>query len=174
MHHMARHDALTGLPNRQFVRETFDHLMDKYPAAVLSLDLDGFKTVNDAYGHAAGDLLLRRAAERLRQCVEQADIIARLGGVEFVVVRPGMHRSEDLLRLARKIIDSVGGPYNLEGAHADIGVNIGLALAPRDGQSADELIKAAGLALYRAKTSAAGATWNMSREWTLASRQGRR
>lgn len=156
MHHMARHDALTGLPNRQFVHETFDHLMDKYPAAVLSLDLDGFKTVNDAYGHAAGDLLLRRAAERLRQCVEQTDIIARLGDVEFVVVRPGMHRSEDLLGLARKIIDSVGGPYDLEGAHADIGVNIGLALAPRDGQSADELIKAAGLALYRAKTNGRG------------------
>ncbi|WVT76295.1 EAL domain-containing protein (plasmid) [Sinorhizobium chiapasense] len=160
VHHMARHDALTGLPNRQFVREAFDHLMDKCTgtaeAAVLSLDLDGFKTVNDAYGHAVGDLLLRRVADRLRQCVEQTDIIARLGGVEFLVVRPGMHRSEDVLRLARRIIDSVGVPYDLEGTHADIGVNIGLAFAPRDGQSADELIKAADIALYRAKSNGRG------------------
>lgn len=88
---MARHDALTGLANRQFLREAFERLLDesqgKATTAILNLDLDGFKAVNDAYGHPAGDLLLRRVAERLRACANENDVVARLGGDEFVVLR---------------------------------------------------------------------------------------
>jgi diguanylate cyclase (GGDEF)-like protein/PAS domain S-box-containing protein len=160
IHHMARHDALTGLPNRHFLQETFEHLFEKActktKTAVLSLDLDGFKAVNDAYGHPTGDLLLRRVAERLRNCLEGSDTVARLGGDEFVVVRPGLHRGEEAIQLAQKIIDAVGAPYDLDGTHADIGVSVGLAFAPIDGQSADQLIKAADIALYRAKACGRG------------------
>ncbi|OHV72562.1 bifunctional diguanylate cyclase/phosphodiesterase [Ensifer sp. LCM 4579] len=160
VHHMTRHDALTGLPNRHFLREAFDSLPDtslgSADTAVLSLELDGFKAVNDAYGHTAGDLLLRCVTERLRKCLEESDIIARLGGVEFVIVRPRVGHVEEVVRLAQKIIDAVGAPYDLEGIEAYIGVNLGLAFAPKDGRLADELLRAAGTALYRAKTNGRG------------------
>ncbi|RVK93801.1 diguanylate cyclase [Sinorhizobium meliloti] len=157
---MARHDALTGLANRQFLREAFERLLDesqgKATTAILNLDLDGFKAVNDAYGHPAGDLLLRRVAERLRACANENDVVARLGGDEFVVLRADLHNEEEAISLAKSIIDLVGAPYDLDGTHADVGVSVGLAFAPKDGRSADELIKAADIALYRAKANGRG------------------
>ncbi|MFC0810468.1 diguanylate cyclase domain-containing protein, partial [Ensifer sp. P24N7] len=95
IHHMARHDALTGLPNRQFLREVFAQALNGPGAtrsAALSLDLDGFKSVNDAYGHPTGDLLLRHVADRLRTCVDETDVVGRLGGDEFIVLKPDIGR----------------------------------------------------------------------------------
>lgn len=100
--------------------------------------------------------MLRRVAERLRQCLKKSDIVARLGGDEFVVVKTGIRRNVEATKLAEKIIEAVGAPYDLEGRHADIGVNVGLAFVPKDGQSLDQLIKAADIALYRAKASGRG------------------
>lgn len=159
IYHMVRYDALTGLPNRQFLREAFDHLLDPTARAktvVLRLDLDGLKAVNDAYGRSIGDLLLRRVAERLRKCLKKSDILARLGGDEFVVVRTGMRHDVEATKLAQEIIEAIGTAYDLEGTLADIGVNVGLALFPKDGQSLDQLIKAADIALYQAKASGRG------------------
>jgi diguanylate cyclase (GGDEF)-like protein/PAS domain S-box-containing protein len=160
IHHMARHDALTGLPNRQFLREAFERLLDepdeKTKTAILNLDLDGFKAVNDAYGHPAGDLLLRHVSERLRNCADERDVVARVGGDEFVVLRTGLHDEKKAITLAQHIINSVGAPYDLDGTQVEIGVSVGLAFAPKDGRSVDELIKAADIALYRAKASGRG------------------
>ncbi|ACP22262.1 conserved hypothetical protein (plasmid) [Sinorhizobium fredii NGR234] len=160
IHHMARHDAVTGLPNRQFLREAFERLFEgtraRSKTAVLSLDLDGFKAVNDAYGHPTGDLLLRSVAERLRRCVEGGDTVARLGGDEFVILRTGVRQEEEAIDLSQRIIDALGAPYELDGVQADIGVRVGIAFSPRDGRAADQLIKAADIALYRAKARGRG------------------
>lgn len=159
IHHMARHDALTGLPNRQFLREVFAQALSGPGAtrsAALSLDLDGFKSVNDAYGHPTGDLLLRHVADRLRTCVDETDVVGRLGGDEFIVLKPDVGRTEHATELAMKIIETVGAPYDLDGTQTDIGVSVGLAFAPEDGQSVDQLIKAADVALYRAKANGSG------------------
>ncbi len=160
IHHMARHDALTGLPNRQFLHEIFGQLLNGSPhdkaVAVLSLDLDGFKSVNDAYGHPTGDLLLRQVAERLRNSVRRGDVVGRLGGDEFIVLRPGIGRHEEAISLAKEIIDAVGASYDLDSVQADIGVSVGLAFAPEDGQTAEQLVKAADIALYRAKAGGRG------------------
>lgn len=159
IHHMARHDALTGLPNRQSLREMFAQALNgpgHVKSAALSLDLDGFKSVNDAYGHPTGDLLLRHVADRLRNCVDEADVVGRLGGDEFIVLKPDVGRPEHATELAMKIIETVGAPYDLDGTQTDIGVSVGLAFAPEDGQSVDQLIKAADIALYRAKANGRG------------------
>ncbi|AUX78361.1 sensor domain-containing protein [Sinorhizobium fredii] len=160
IHHMARHDALTGLPNRQFLREEFERLSDKIAPgtriAVLCLDLDGFKAVNDAYGRATGDLLLRRVAERLQNCLRQSDILCRLGGGEFVVLRVGINSDAEARLLAQQLIDVIEVPYELAGTHVDLGVIVGLAAAPKSGQPVDELIKAADVALDRAKSDGRG------------------
>lgn len=160
MHHMARHDALTGLPNRQFLREAFDDLACTpsliAKTAVLCLDLDGYKAVHDAYGHSAGDLLLRCVAERLRKCVEEGDIVGRINGGEFVVVRSGVRSDKYAVKLAQKIIASFGAPFDLEGTHADVSAHLGLALSPQHGRSVDELLKAAGVALHEAKITGRG------------------
>ncbi|MDW9478687.1 PAS domain S-box protein [Sinorhizobium meliloti] len=160
IHHMARHDVLTGLPNRQYLREVFEQALDNpvegASTAVLSLDLDGFKAVNDAYGHPVGDLLLRQVAERLQQCVAEPDVVGRLGGDEFVVLRTGVRAADEAGELAQAIIDTVGSSYDLEGTQVDVGVSVGLALSPRDGETADQLIKASDLALYRAKAAGRG------------------
>lgn len=160
IHHMARHDVLTGLPNRQFLREVFEQALDNpvedTSTAILSLDLDGFKAVNDAYGHPVGDLLLRQVAERLRKSVAASDVVGRLGGDEFVVLRNGVRNADEAVELAKAIINSVGASYDLDGTQADVGVSVGLAISPRDGETADQLIKAADLALYRAKAAGRG------------------
>ncbi|WP_034817253.1 EAL domain-containing protein [Ensifer sp. BR816] len=160
MHHMARHDALTGLPNRQFLREEFErfsgNIVPGTKMAILCLDLDGFKAINDAYGRASGDLLLRRVAERLRNCVKQSDILCRLGGDEFVVLRTGIKSNDEARNLAQQLIDVVEVPYELPGTHVDLGVFVGLAAAPKGGHSVDELIQAADIALDQAKAGGRG------------------
>ncbi|NRP74904.1 putative signaling protein [Ensifer psoraleae] len=160
IHHMARHDALTGLPNRQFLREEFERVSGQIApgtrTAVLCLDLDGFKAVNDAYGRATGDLLLRRVAERLQNCIKQSDILCRLGGDEFAVLRTGINSNDEARLLAQQLIDVVEAPYELAGKHVDLGAVVGLAAAPSGDQAIDELIKAADVALDRAKSAGRG------------------
>lgn len=160
MQHMAQHDAQTGLPNRQFLREAFKHLSNNptgmAKAAVLRFDLDGYTAITDAYGQSTGDILLRSAAERLRKCLSDTDILAHLGGGEFVVVRVGTGGTDEAFALAHQVMVPAGAPYDVEGLHADIGVSVGVAFAPKDGQSADDIVRAAHIALHRAKASGRG------------------
>ncbi|WOS67027.1 MULTISPECIES: sensor domain-containing protein [Sinorhizobium] len=160
IHHMARHDALTGLPNWQSLREEFERISDNIvpdtKIAIVCLDLEGFKAVNNAYGRASGDLLLRRVADRLRSRVKQSDILCRLGGDDFVVLRTGIKSNDEARNLAQQLIDVVEVPYELAGSHVDLGVIVGLAAAPKGDQSIDELIQAANIALDQAKAGGRG------------------
>jgi len=158
--HLARHDQLTDLPNRVFFREELDknlrRLRHGEKFAVLCLDLDRFKSVNDTLGHSIGDKLLRSVASRLSGCIDERDFVARLGGDEFAVVQADIGRPEDGSTLAARIIERLGAPYDIEGQQLDIGVSIGLAIAPADGKNADQLLKNADLAMYRAKADGRG------------------
>ncbi len=159
---LARHDALTKLPNRVLFRERIElAVAQARPGsgiAVLCLDLDRFKVVNDTLGHSAGDELLRLVAERLSNCVRSVDTVARVGGDEFVIVQSGVERPEDAARMASRIMESLAQPCDLEGHHVMVRSTIGIALAPADGTSADDLLRRADIALYRAKLEEPG-TW---------------
>jgi len=152
--HMAGHDALTGLPNRLLFREGMEQALaapDRdNSVAVLSIDLDCFKEVNDTHGHPAGDALLRGVADRLRRCVGDG-MVARLGGDEFAMIRVGAQSTEDLFLLAERILKALGEPMKVEGHDIRVGSSIGIAIAPAHGDDPDELLKHADTALYRAK-----------------------
>jgi diguanylate cyclase (GGDEF)-like protein len=124
--------------------------------AVMCLDLDRFKAVNDTLGHPVGDALLKMVAERLKICVREEDIIARFGGDEFAVVQIGAEQPDSAAATARRIIEAVSAPYNIEDHQIVIGVSIGIAFAPDDGADPDMLLKNADLALYRAKCDGRG------------------
>jgi diguanylate cyclase (GGDEF)-like protein len=157
---MARHDALTQLPNRVVFRERIELAIAQtdraITAAVLFLDLDHFKAVNDTLGHPVGDRLLCVVAERLGSCVRQVDTIARFGGDEFAVIQVGPERIEDVAVLAQRISDVLSAPYEIDGHHVLIGVSIGIAMVPADGSDPDTLLKNADIALYRAKAEGRG------------------
>jgi len=153
---MAHYDALTGLANRSLLGIQLSHAIDraerdKQPLAVLLLDLDGFKNVNDSLGHPAGDRLLQIVADRLTQTLRNADTVARLGGDEFAVVVEALDATEVASNIACKIIDAVAMPYNLRGQEARVTTSIGIALFPADGSDAIEVMRAADTALYAAK-----------------------
>ena len=152
---MARHDALTGLPNRVFFLERIDEALARSARgqhfAILCLDLDHFKAVNDTFGHPVGDRLLQAVAERLHLCVREGDTITRLGGDEFAILLSGMGRPERASELAQRIVHRLSEPYDLDGRTIVVSVSIGIALAPEDGTSPDRLLKSADIALYRAK-----------------------
>ncbi len=154
--HMAHHDALTDLPNRSMFRERLDEALSRlHPnegeLAVLYLDLDQFKAINDTLGHSIGDALLRAVADRLRGCLRATDVVARFGGDEFAVFRPGMNGPNEASALASYLSDAVSRPYLIEGHALEIATSIGVAMAPGDGLSSDLLLKNADIALYRAK-----------------------
>jgi diguanylate cyclase (GGDEF)-like protein len=158
--HMAQHDALTDLPNRVLFHDNMNEGLARVGAnggamAVLCLDLDNFKIVNDRAGHAIGDRLLCWVADRLRECVNEADTVARLGGDEFAVLQcdPQPGATE---RLARRLVEIIGRPPAFDGHLVHSGVSIGVAVAPVDGLEADELMKCADLALYQAKARGRG------------------
>jgi len=158
--HMAGHDALTDLPNRTLFRDEMERALGGSRRgeglAVLYLDLDHFKEVNDTLGHPAGDELLRAVAGRLKNCVRTGDTIARLGGDEFAIIRPGLVRPEELITVAERIVSVLSQPYQLEGHEVTVGASVGIARAPNDGTSADQLLKNADMALYRAKADGRG------------------
>ena len=155
--HMAHFDALTDLPNRVHFYEAMERLLMRGPQsgpppfAVLSLDLDHFKSVNDTLGHPIGDKLLQAAAARMRAAVRDADIVARLGGDEFAIAQTTFERPHDAISLATRLIDAMSAPYQLDGHQVIAGASIGIAIAPGDGTDPDQLVKSADLALYRSK-----------------------
>ncbi len=158
--HLARHDMLTNLPNRVLFREHLENaLLRVQPGrgcAVLCLDLDHFKTVNDTLGHPVGDELLKAVATRLTQVVPASDFVARFGGDEFAVIQQGVERPEQCSLLASRIVEAIARPYDLEGRHIVIGTSIGIAIAPNDGSNPDQLLKNADMALYLAKGDGRG------------------
>jgi diguanylate cyclase (GGDEF)-like protein len=158
--HMARHDALTDLPNRVLLHERLTQALSDLPRdrqlAVLYLDLDHFKGVNDTLGHQIGDDLLKMIAARLRDCVGEDDTVARVGGDEFAIIRTGIGQPDDAAALARRICEAVKQPCELNGHAVMSDTSIGLALAPGDGADPTELLKNADMALYRAKADGRG------------------
>lgn len=158
--HLARHDQLTDLPNRVFFREKLDwalrRLGNEQKTAILCVDLDRFKAVNDSLGHPIGDKLLNAVADRLANCVKERDFVARLGGDEFAIIQADVRRPEEAGALAGRIVERLSAPYEIGGQQLDIGASIGLAIAPTDGTSADQLLKNADLAMYRAKADGRG------------------
>jgi diguanylate cyclase (GGDEF)-like protein len=159
--HLAHHDALTDLANRVVLRERLEQALigkrrNEEGVAVLFLDLDRFKEVNDTLGHPVGDKLLKTVADRLRSCVRERDIVARLGGDEFAIVQIGATQPTDAAVLAARIIKLLTEPVVLDGHQMVTGASIGIAIAPNDGTDPDQLLKNADLALYRAKGGGRG------------------
>jgi diguanylate cyclase (GGDEF)-like protein/PAS domain S-box-containing protein len=154
--HLAYHDALTGLPNRLLFKDrltvALSHAQrDQSHLAVLFLDLDRFKVINDSLGHNIGDQLLQAVAARVASCVRDSDTVARLGGDEFTVLLPRLKRSEDAAPIAQKIIEAIRHPFHLEGREFFTTTSIGISLFPEDGTDAEHLIKNADTAMYQAK-----------------------
>ena len=156
LQYQARHDGLTGLVNRKYFYERLEVALqqahqEQFMGAVLYLDLDGFKAVNDTLGHRAGDLLLIECAQRLTQNLRGSDTIARFGGDEFVALLPAIPQGEVAVRVAEKLLSAVSKPYNVEGCECHITVSIGVALFPQDSNTSDQLIEYADAAMFAAK-----------------------
>jgi diguanylate cyclase (GGDEF)-like protein/PAS domain S-box-containing protein len=154
--HLALHDALTGLANRVLFESRLLLALDEADrrqeqAAVLYLDLDGFKEVNDRYGHAAGDWVLREAAVRLMKSVRKVDTVARLGGDELAVVLAHLGDSAQADEIARKVVTAVANGFSYEGASLAVTASVGVAVYPRDGRTAEEILAQADAAMYAAK-----------------------
>jgi len=153
--HMAHYDALTNLPNRVLFREhlvkTLENV-DRERLAVLCIDLDRFKTINDTLGHPIGDALLRAVGDRLQAAARPTDLVARLGGDEFAIVQAGAEQPSGATALATRLIAEIAKPFELDGHQVVIGASVGISIAPNDGSDPDKLLKNADLALYRAKS----------------------
>jgi len=153
---LAYHDSLTGLPNRRLFQDRLSLAVaqahrNTQRLAVLFLDLDRFKSVNDSLGHAAGDRLIQDVAERLRTCLREGDTVARLGGDEFTLLLPGVAQVVDAARVAEKVLDALRVPFLIEDRELLATASIGISLYPEDGRDADRLVKSADAAMYRAK-----------------------
>jgi len=153
---LAQFDTVTGLPNRFLFNDRLGQMLTQsrrndWTVGVLFLDLDRFKTVNDTYGHAAGDRLLRLVAARMQECVRSGDTVGRLSGDEFAVMLSNLAKLEDAGRVAQKIVEAVGAPFDLDGHQTYVSASIGIALHPGDGDEPDTLLKNADTAMYRAK-----------------------
>jgi diguanylate cyclase (GGDEF)-like protein/PAS domain S-box-containing protein len=154
--YQACHDALTGLPNRTLFHDRLTQVLARARRhgdrlAVLFLDLDQFKVVNDSLGHAAGDRLLIEIAGRLQRTIRESDTVARVGGDEFTFLLPGVVRGEDAARAAQKILDAVSRPIEIDGHRLYVTTSIGISLYPADGEEAEALLGSADIAMYRAK-----------------------
>ena len=154
--HMARHDSLSGLANRVAFRDEMELALKRVRRgqglAVMCLDLDQFKNVNDTLGHLIGDKLLCAASNRLKDVVRETDTIARLGGDEFAVLQVGLEKPEAAGSLAQRIITAIKQPYDLDGHQVVVSTSVGIAIAPGDGDTTDQLLRNADMALYRAKS----------------------
>jgi len=158
VHYQAYHDLLTGLPNRALFRDHLGLMLaqakrTQQPLAVLSLDLDHFKLINDSLGHTIGDELLLAVGARLRQCLREGDTLARLGGDEFAVLLPTLVSRSDVEHICSKIIQVLSKPVTIKGHEIYISVSIGACVAPEDGDLIDGLILQAEIAMYKAKTA---------------------
>ena len=155
---LSRHDELTGLPNRYHIKEFLAGKLAKedlnhYPFAMICLDLDKFKPVNDIFGHSTGDALLGEVASRLKNCVRRGDFVARQGGDEFMLLLGNTSQQDQIEEVCRRIVQELNRPFAIEGNDVAIGVSMGIALAPRDSSSANDLLRYADIALYQAKQS---------------------
>ncbi|MCK7593898.1 sensor domain-containing protein [Pseudomarimonas salicorniae] len=156
LHYLAHHDALTGLPNRMLAELRLEHAIDGADRnarrlAVVFLDLDGFKRINDSLGHPVGDRLLRQVADRLHHRVRGNDTLARLGGDEFLVIAEDLHAGADASHVADKLLHALEQPFLIEDREVFLGASIGIAVYPGNGNTGEELIRAADTAMYRAK-----------------------
>jgi diguanylate cyclase (GGDEF)-like protein len=158
--HQALHDPLTGLPNRLLLRDRLQQALaaahrDRHPVALLLLDLDAFKAVNDTFGHRSGDALLRQVGSRLRRPLRQSDTVARLGGDEFVIILPDVGQA-GAIQVARKLLRGLRRPFDLGDRSTGMWASIGIAVYPEDGASPAELLEQADAAMYRAKRREGG------------------
>jgi diguanylate cyclase (GGDEF)-like protein/PAS domain S-box-containing protein len=156
--HLAHYDYLTDLPNRALFLESLQRCLamakrNSFKTAVLFLDLDGFKKVNDTLGHDAGDMLLRGVSTRLKETIRASDTVARVGGDEFIFVLNEIGSDENAALMAKKIIAALGEPFELKGQHCKVGGSIGIAIFPDASTDSDSLIKQADNAMYLAKQS---------------------
>lgn len=156
LQYLARHDPLTGLPNRELFNDRLQTALtrarrEQTLLSLLYIDLDKFKQVNDAFGHAAGDLLLREVGERLQQCVRESDTVGRIGGDEFVVLLPSIEQLEDASLVAEKIRVALNVPFELDGQPVTISSSIGIAVHPKQSDEKQPLIQQADRAMYGAK-----------------------
>jgi diguanylate cyclase (GGDEF)-like protein len=160
-HHLAFHDTLTGLPNRAMFDDRLAHELAKaratgHAVALLYLDLDGFKNVNDTLGHPAGDELIRTVASRLQQAVRSSELMARIGGDEFAIIQTGVQSPAETEVLCLRLLELINEPFSIAGTQARVGVSVGIALSPRDAQDRAELARKADIALYEAKAAGKG------------------
>lgn len=156
LEHQANHDSLTGLPNRNLLQDRLSHAIDQAHRegdrlAVLMLDLDQFKRVNDGLGHNVGDILIQKVAARMKRCVRESDTVARLGGDEFMILTPGVKDERSVGSLAQKILKQFERKIEINGHEIIASASVGIAIYPRDGEDGDELFRNADTAMYRAK-----------------------
>ncbi|MER9643648.1 EAL domain-containing protein [Mesorhizobium sp. M0239] len=177
--HLAHNDLLTALPNRGQFNERLADALSRLPStgeqlAILYLDLDRFKQVNDTFGHPAGDELLREFADRLRRLTTEADTVARLGGDEFIIIQRSVADEDEVKALCEHLIESARRPFQVAGAQVFVGVSVGGAFAPRDGLDWVELVRKADVALYHAKARGRSgyAFFGTEMDQTLAMRKG--
>ncbi|MFH5182188.1 diguanylate cyclase domain-containing protein [Paenibacillus sp. TAB 01] len=154
--HMAYYDPLTGLPNRRLFEDRYSQALMaakryQHRVALLYLDLDDFKQINDGFGHAAGDDLLRTVSSRLAHCVRDPDTVSRLGGDEFVILLQQFEHRDDIRKVAMRVIDSLNQPYFLHNRSISITCSIGAAEYPQDGSDKEALLQYADAAMYQAK-----------------------
>jgi hemerythrin len=158
LEYLAMHDSLTGLPNRLLFEELCELALKKakrniHQQATLFIDIDGFKKVNDSLGHKAGDALLVSIAERLKACIRESDVVARIGGDEFVVHLGENCTEENSKKIASQIVESISKPFVLKDGEVKVSASIGISIYPKNAKSAEELLKMADNAMYVAKRS---------------------
>ena len=156
MQHMAQYDALTHLPNRALFNDRLQQAIisaqrNKIRLAVMFIDLDKFKPVNDTYGHGVGDLLLKEVAVRIQNCLRESDTAARIGGDEFVILLPTIETKPNARKVGEKILHALNQPFELAGHTLQISSSIGIAVYPEHGRNEKLLIKSADIAMYHAK-----------------------
>lgn len=159
--HLAHHDPLTGLPNRRLLEDRMTQAFRQARrygqfVAVMLVDLDRFKVINDTRGHKVGDAVLQEVARRLRATIRGADTVARQGGDEFVVVLPELRKTADAPRVATKILHEFARPITVDAEQFSINASIGIALFPQDGTEPEALLKQADMAMYKAKSAGRG------------------
>ncbi len=158
MHYLANYDGLTGLPNRRLFLDRLNVCLsharrDKHMLAVMFVDLDRFKQINDTLGHRIGDCLLVAVSERMRNCLREGDTLARQGGDEFTAILPTLAHPDDAINVAQKFLDCCTAPVNVDGHELHVTSSIGIGIFPSDGEDADSLLHHADVAMYRIKES---------------------
>ena len=178
LYYQANYDALTSLPNRlyfkdQLARRYAQAQRESQPFALLFIDLDHFKTINDSLGHAAGDEVLRQTAERLKRCVRETDTVTRLGGDQFTIILAQIRASRDPESVAEHVLQAMAAPFIIAGKEHFLNASIGIALYPEDGRSAEELLRNADTAMYRAKEGGRGRFVYFEERMNVAARRAR-